>query len=63
MKVIALIGTGHATSHFLQLVLPPLFPLMRDALGVSYAALGLVLTLFYVLSAVLQPFAGFIVDH
>jgi MFS family permease len=63
VKVIALIGTGHATSHFLPLVLPPLFPLMREELGVSYATLGLVLTLFYVLSAVLQPLAGFVVDR
>ena len=63
MKVIALIGTGHATSHFLQLVLPPLFPLMREELGVSYAQLGLILTLFYVLSALLQPLAGFVVDR
>lgn len=63
MKIIALIGTGHATSHFLQLVLPPLFPLMREELGVSYATLGLILTLFYVLSAVLQPLAGFVVDR
>lgn len=63
MNVIALIGLGHATSHFLQLVLPPLFPLMREELGVSYATLGLVLTLFYALSAVLQPFAGFVVDR
>jgi MFS family permease len=63
LKIIALIGTGHATSHFLQLVLPPLFPLMREELGVSYATLGLILTLFYVLSAVLQPLAGFVVDR
>jgi len=63
LKIIALIGTGHATSHFLQLALPPLFPLMREELGVSYATLGLILTLFYVLSAVLQPLAGFVVDR
>ena len=63
MNIIALIGAGHATSHFLQLVLPPLFPLMRDELGVSYTTLGLVLTAFYVLSAVLQPVAGFVVDR
>ena len=63
LRVISLIGSGHATSHFLQLVLPPLFPLMREELGVSYATLGLVLTLFYVLSAVLQPLAGFVVDR
>lgn len=61
--VIALIGIGHATSHFLQLALPPLFPFMREELGVSYVALGFVLTLFYAVSAVLQPFAGFIVDR
>src|SRR5881394_2006747 len=63
LPVISLVGTGHATSHFLQLVLPPLFPLMREELGVSYATLGLILTLFYVLSAVLQPLAGFVVDR
>ena len=63
MNIIALIGAGHATSHFLQLVMAPLFPLMREELGVSYATLGLVLTLFYVLSAVLQPLAGFVVDR
>ncbi|HYG53803.1 MAG TPA: MFS transporter [Burkholderiales bacterium] len=60
---IGLIATGHALSHFLQLVLPPLFPLIRDELGVSYAALGLVLALFYAVSALLQPFAGFLVDR
>lgn len=63
LPVISLIGTGHATSHFLQLALAPLFPLMREELGVSYATLGLILTLFYVLSAVLQPVAGFVVDR
>lgn len=61
--IIALIGIGHAISHFLQLVLPPLFPYMREALGVSYVELGLVLTLFYVVSALLQPIAGFVVDR
>jgi FSR family fosmidomycin resistance protein-like MFS transporter len=63
LKVISLIGTGHATSHFLQLVVPPLFPLMRDELGVSYATLGMVLAIFYALSALLQPVAGFVVDR
>jgi len=61
--IIALIGLCHATSHFYQLVLAPLFPMMKDAFGVSYAALGLMLTVFYVFSALPQPIAGFIVDR
>jgi MFS family permease len=61
--VIGLIGVGHALSHFLQLVLPPLFPYMREQLGVSYVELGLVVTVFYGVSAVLQPLAGFVVDR
>ncbi|HXM81580.1 MAG TPA: MFS transporter [Burkholderiales bacterium] len=61
--VISLVAIGHATSHFMQLVLPPLFPLMREELAVSYATLGLVAALFYAVSALLQPFAGFVVDR
>jgi len=62
-KVIGLIATGHSLSHFLQLVVPPLFPFMREDLGMSYTALGFVMTLFYAVSALLQPVAGFVVDR
>ena len=61
--VISLIALGHATSHFMQLVLPPLFPLMREELGVTYATLGMVAAVFYAVSALLQPLAGFVVDR
>jgi predicted MFS family arabinose efflux permease len=61
--IIGLIGLCHATSHFYQLVLAPLFPMMKESFGVSYAALGLVLTVFFVFSALPQPVAGFIVDR
>src|SRR6476619_144282 len=47
----------------MQLVLPPLFPFMREDLGLSYVALGFVMTLFYAVSAVMQPVAGFVVDR
>ena len=40
LKVISLIGTAHFFSHFYILVLPPLFPLLRDEYGVGYTALG-----------------------
>ncbi|OGA71098.1 MAG: hypothetical protein A3G81_13005 [Betaproteobacteria bacterium RIFCSPLOWO2_12_FULL_65_14] len=62
-SVVAVVGTAHALSHFCQLVLAPLFPLIREELGVSYATLGFVVMLFYTGSALLQPFAGFLVDR
>ena len=58
------IVTGaHTTDHFLQLVLPPLFPLLKVTYGVSYTDLGLLMALFYVASALCQTPAGFLVDR
>jgi len=61
--VIGLISFAHGMSHFFQLLLAPLFPFIRDELGVSYAALGFLVALFYTLSALFQPLAGFVVDR
>ena len=63
VRIISLIAIGHAVSHFMQLVLAPLFPMMREELGVSYAVLGSVLMVFFTVSALLQPLAGFVVDR
>jgi len=60
---IGLVAGAHAVSHFFQLALAPLFPLMSRELGVSFSALGVVMMLFFAVSALLQPFAGFVVDR
>lgn len=59
----ALVTTAHTTDHFLQLVLPPLFPLLKPAFGVSYIELGLLMTVFYAASGLSQTVAGFLVDR
>ncbi|WP_374466994.1 MFS transporter [Ferrovibrio sp.] len=63
IKVMALVGAAHGCSHFFQLVLPSLFPFLKDAFQVSYTELGIVTTMFYVVSGVLQTPAGFLVDR
>jgi MFS family permease len=62
-RVIGLIGVAHFASHFFHLALPPLFPLLKDVLGVSYAELGLLMTLFFAASGLAQTPAGFLVDR
>jgi MFS family permease len=63
VKVIGLIGVAHSLSHFFQLALPPLFPLLRDEFGVSFAALGALVAVFYAASGITQFAAGFAVDR
>src|SRR5258707_5539766 len=62
-SVISLVALAHGISHFFQIIVAPLFPLIKEELGVSYAALGFSMALFYTLSALFQPVAGFVVDR
>ena len=63
VRIIALIGAGHMVSHFLQLVLPPLFPLLRTEFDVTWVQLGLISSVFYGVSGIMQTVAGFFVDR
>jgi MFS family permease len=61
--LIGLVGLAHGLSHYSQLLLAPLFPWLKDAFGVSYAQLGLLLTIFFVVSCGVQTVSGFLVDR
>jgi MFS family permease len=61
--VIGLVGLAHCISHFSQLLLAPLFPWLKDAFQVSYTQLGLLMTIFFVVSCVVQTLSGFWVDR
>lgn len=62
-RVIGLIGIAHFTSHFYMLLLPPLFAYIRADYGVGYAELGMAISAFNIVSALLQTPAGFLVDR
>jgi MFS family permease len=63
VAIMSLIGSGHGVSHFHLLALPPLFPVLKDAFDVSYAALGLLVTLMNLAAGLVQLPAGFLVDR
>lgn len=62
-RVNILIGNGHFLSHFYQLCLPPLFLVWQASFRVSFAELGLAVTLMSGTTALLQTPIGFLVDR
>ncbi len=62
-RTIGLIGLAHGSSHFFHLLLPPLFPFLIKEFGFSYSELGLLVSVFFVISGVGQALSGFIVDR
>jgi MFS family permease len=62
-RILAAICTAHWVSHFHILVLPPLFPFLKDRLAVGYLDLGFALTVFSVVSGLTQAPIGAVVDR
>ncbi len=63
VRVVGLVSSGHFFSHFSMLVLPPLYPLLKDEFDVSYAALGALFSAFAIASGSFQLPSGFLVDR
>ncbi|OIN01023.1 MFS transporter [Polynucleobacter sp. QLW-P1DATA-2] len=63
VRVIGLISLAHGSSHFFHLILPPMFPWLKDAFALSYAELGLLMSIFFVVSCMVQASSGFLVDR
>lgn len=61
--IISLVGFAHGTSHFFHLMLPPLFPWFMSEFGLGYAQVGVLMTVFFVVSGVGQAIAGIWVDR
>src|SRR5258706_10264924 len=63
VRIIGLVALAHGLSHFYQIATAVVFPLIKDDLGVSYAALGATVALYYTVSGICQTLAGFAVDR
>jgi MFS transporter, FSR family, fosmidomycin resistance protein len=61
--VISLVGFVHGVSHFFHFMIPPLFPWLMREFELSFTQVGVAMTVFFVVSAVGQALAGFVVDR
>ena len=63
LRTLGAISTAHWVSHFHLMVLPMLFPFLKEQLGVGYIELGFSLTVFAVISGLTQAPMGYLADH
>lgn len=62
-RAVGLVCIAHFLSHFYLMLLPPLFPVLSEKLGIGYTEIGLGLTAFSILSGLTQAPMGFLVDR
>jgi MFS family permease len=63
LRTLLAISTAHWVSHFHLMVLPMLFPFLKEQLGVGYIELGFALTVFAVVSGLTQAPIGYLADR
>lgn len=61
-RVMGLVGLAHGSSHFGHMLLPPLFPVFMSEFDLSFAQVGALMTVFFIISGIGQALAGFVVD-
>ncbi|MBI5585579.1 MAG: MFS transporter [Deltaproteobacteria bacterium] len=63
VKILILLSLGHLVTDISQGALPALLPFLKEALGLSYTAAGLVLLVSNLTSSIIQPLFGLISDR
>lgn len=56
------IGICHLLNDMIQSVVPSMYPMLKDSLGLSFAQIGIITLVFQMASSIFQPFVGHYAD-
>ena len=62
-RAVALVSGAHLYSHLYIMLLPPLFPVLKDTFAVGFTELGFAITVFSLVTGLTQAPIGFLVDR
>jgi len=62
LAVLVSISFGHLLNDMMQALLPALYPVLKDSLGLEFGEIGLVTFVYQMTASILQPAVGFYAD-
>jgi MFS family permease len=63
IQLVGLVSAAHFMSHLYIFILPPILPVVREDLGITFATLATMMTAYSVVNALCQIPMGFLVDR
>lgn len=63
LKVLGAISFSHFLNDMLQSLIPAIYPLLKDALSLSFMQIGLITLTYQITASLLQPAVGLYTDH
>lgn len=61
--VLFAMGFCHLLNDMIQSVIPSMYPMLKDSLGLTFAQIGIITLVFQMTSSILQPFTGLYADR
>ncbi|MEJ1240619.1 MFS transporter [Chryseolinea sp. T2] len=61
-SILFIISFGHLINDMLQAVVPAVYPVIKDAYGLTFTQVGLITLTYQMTASILQPFVGYYTD-
>lgn len=62
-SIVFAIAAGHFINDLLQILIPSIYPLLKDNLALNFTQIGLITFVYQVTASLLQPVVGFVTDR